>query len=157
MCMKCNGWSDQEIREWYLEKIKIYGWVITFVGADEHEASFAYTIGLTRFHGHPELMVSGLDQADSQAALNQLGAEVGSGAWFTPGQVIRQSGRHRYQFVDLNDPGVLVEAQQMYASEAGLVPGLQIVYTDHYGRWPWDPRWPSGALNQPLFGVPAHR
>jgi hypothetical protein len=157
MCMRCNGWNEQEIHEWYLQKIKTYGWVITYVGADEQAASFAYTIGLTRFHGHPELMVSGLDQEAAQSLLNRLGGEVGSGAWFTPGQVIRQTGKHRCQFVALADPSRLVEAQEMYASEAGLVPGLQVVYTDHYGRWPWDPRWPDGQLAQPLFGMPAHR
>ena len=156
MCMKCNGWSDEEIHDWYLKRIRDHGWVVIFVAAEGTEAAFAYTIGLTRFHGHPEMLVSGMGRSASAVVLNQFGASVGSGAWFSPGQVVRQ-GTHRMQFVPVDDPTQLVEAQEMYASEAGLVPALQVVYTDHQGHWPWDKGWRDGQRAQPIFGTPAHR
>ena len=156
MCLKCNGWSDQEIHDWYLRTIRDNGWVVIFVEASGKDAAFAYTIGLTRFHGHPELLVSGMEQAASGSILNEFGAQVGSGAWFHPGQLLRQGGR-RLQFVPVDDPTQLVEAQAMYASEAGLVPALQVAYTDDRGHWPWHRGWRGGRRGQPMFGTPAHR
>jgi hypothetical protein len=155
--MKCAGWSDQEIRNWYLKMIQNHGWAVIAVAEGEAEAAFAYTIGLTRFHGHPELLISGMHASDAQAVLNELGAEVRRGTRFTAAHVLRQTGRHRLKFMKVNDPGRLIEAQKMYASQNGPVPALQVVYSDHDGHWPWDRAWRNGEKVQPLFGTPSRR
>jgi hypothetical protein len=153
MCLRCNGLTEEEILASRLQLIQTYGWSITYVAADEDEAAFAYTIGLTRFHGHPELLVSGLDQPSSGGLLNELGGQVRSGVRFEHGDLI-QEGQHRFQFVQVEDPRELIDAQETYASRAGLVPGLQVIYSDPRGHWPWEC---GGILSQPLFGTPPHR
>ena len=65
MCMKCDGWSDEEIHQWYLDTIDRQGWAVCAVGAGAATPPFAYTVGLTRFHDHPELVMSGVDGTTS--------------------------------------------------------------------------------------------
>jgi Domain of unknown function (DUF4262) len=155
--MRCKGWTENEIRDWYLQKIQTHGWAVVAVGADGDDAAFAYTLGLTRFHGHPELLVSGMNSRDAAVVLNEFGDLVGQGLRFAPGQLILRDDGHRFQLIPVDDPAQLVEAQELYSSENGPVPALQVVYSNHEGHWPWDRRWRGGHLAQPLFGAPAHR
>jgi hypothetical protein len=154
MCLHCNGWTDDEIRAKRLRDIETHGWSITYVEADDDEVAFAYTIGLTRYHGHPELLVSGLDPDLTVELLNGFGIEVRRGIRFSPGDLVQGQGLHRYQLAWIDDRSELVDAQQTYASEAGLVPGLQIIYSDRNGHWPWEC---GGTLAQPLFGTPLNQ
>jgi hypothetical protein len=151
MCMHCDGWTDEEIRAKRLRDIETHGWSITYVEADEEEVAFAYTVGLTRYHGHPELLVSGLDQRRTTEILNSFGAEVRRGSRFAQGDLVQGHGEKRFQFVWVEDRSELVDAQETYASDAGLVPALQIIYSDGNGHWPWEC---GGTLSQPLFGTP---
>jgi Domain of unknown function (DUF4262) len=154
MCMHCDGWTDEEIRAKRLHDIESHGWSITYVEADDEEVAFAYTIGLTRYHGHPELLVSGLDQSKTVTMLNSFGDEVRRGTRYSPGDLVNGHGRVRFQFAVVDDPRELVDAQETYASAVGLVPGLQIIYSDGNGHWPWEC---GGTLSQPLFGTPQHQ
>src|SRR4051794_32681973 len=171
MCTECDERCDEEIHNWYRKVIRDQGWVVIFVDAemftaedengdeiDGEVASLAYTVGLTRFHGHPELLISGMDCSAAQKLLNEFGRQIAGGNRFRPGQLVQARGKHRMQFLKVDDPTHLVEAQNMYASwEAGLVPALQIVYTDHAGRWPWAPGRRPGYSVHELFGRPAYR
>jgi Domain of unknown function (DUF4262) len=113
-------------------------------------------VGLTRFHGHPEL-VTGLDHRATGALLNGLGREVRAGRRLSAGEVQEGEGGRRYQFVQVADPRRLVHAQEMYADVAGPVPALQVVHSTGSGRWPWDRDYPGGRRAQPLHGRPLHR
>jgi hypothetical protein len=57
----------------------------------------------------------------------------------------------------VNDPSHLALAQEIFASSAGLVPGLQAVWSSDDGLWPWDPASPFDRIQQRLFGRPEHR
>jgi hypothetical protein len=158
MCLRCDGWSEREVLDWYRDTIKTMGWAIVAVQAEGPEAGFAYTVGLTRFHGHSELLVTGLKQNEQGAVLNDLGRQVSEGAWFRAGELLRVEHGRTFQFIQVDDPNILAEAQTIYSSsETGLVPALQVVYTDRRGRWPWDTGWPAGQRMQPLLGTPVHR
>jgi len=158
MCMRCNGMSEETVMESYRQTIQTHGWVVIAVQGDGDEAAFAYTLGLTRFHGHPEMLVSGLDQSVAGVLLNDFGAEVRLGIDFVAGQRGFGLDQRRLQLVQVDEPAVLVEAQKLYASEAGLVPALQVVYTDAMGRWPWELSGRGGPRPaQSLFGRPIHR
>lgn len=141
------GWTDEEIRATRLRNIEAHGWSITYVEADD-EVAFAYTIGLTRYHGHPELLVSGLDQNKTFEMLNGFGDEVRRRTRYSQGDLVNGHGKGRFQLTVVDDPRELVDAQQTYASEVvGLVPGLQIIYSDGNGHWPWES---GGTLSQPF-------
>lgn len=155
MCLKCQGWTDEEIQQERLRTIERHGWAVTTVAGDGTATPFAYTIGMTRFHGHPELFVSGLAHAVAGSFLNGFAEQIRDGARFAGGTVVTKlGGQHRWQFVPVDDPTELVDAQETYASPAGPVPALQVIWSDHDGHWPWDPAWTLGQATQPLYGRP---
>ncbi|WP_158615067.1 DUF4262 domain-containing protein [Cellulomonas sp. PhB150] len=97
--------SEEEVREDLLAKIERFGWTLCSVEAGAGSLSFTYTIGLTRFHGHPELMVSGLDEFDAASVLNDLGERVRAGERFEHGQVVPYEGTaHRSLLVHVASP-----------------------------------------------------
>lgn len=157
MCAICQGQTPEEFRAVQREHINQFGWSIMAVEGDQVQAPFAYTVGLTRFHGHPELLVSGLDEFSSGPLLNALGEEVRAGRRHEAGQLVGLDDGRLLQFVRVNNPRRLLHAQDIYASEAGLVPALQVVHSTVEGLWPWQRGWPGGRGRQPLYGRPRHR
>ena len=155
MCLKCEGWTDEEIRQKSRRDIELHGWGYVHVeGGDA--GCFTYTVGLTRFHGHPELVVTGLGAYQATTLLGDLAGEIRCGFRLAAGDLLPEQccEVHRLQLVGVDDPRRLVQAQEIYASSAGLVPALQVVYTDDRGHWPWDRGWAGDPWAQPLFGLP---
>jgi hypothetical protein len=158
MCLKCEGWTDEEILQKSRDDIERHGWGYVHVqGGDA--ADFTYTVGLTRFHGHPELAVTGLGAYQATTLLDDLAGEVRCGFRLAAGDRLSEQccEAHRLQLVQVEDPRRLAQAQAIYASSAGLVPALQVVYTDDQGHWPWDRGWAGGPATQPLLGRPRPR
>lgn len=156
--MKCDGWSDEEILQHYADLIDQYGWAIVGVGGGRNTPPFAYTVGLTRYHDHPELIVSGMAGRDAAAMLNPLAEHVRDGHRYSVGDVIVSFTPHRHQLLRVNDPSRLVYAQEMYGVHgAQPVPALQVAWTNHDGLWPWDSRWAERRQAQELFGRPPRK
>ncbi|GAB3264899.1 DUF4262 domain-containing protein [Kineosporia babensis] len=155
MCLRCAGWSDAELLAKSRHDIEVHGWGFVHVEGGE-SAAFTYTVGLTRFHGHPELLVSGLEAEPAAGLLDDLAEDVQGGLRLAEGDRLGEEccPAHQLQLVEVEDPRRLAQAQQIYASSAGLVPALQVVYTDDRGRWPWEPAWAAGHWCQPVFGRP---
>ncbi|CAM3783174.1 DUF4262 domain-containing protein [Occultella aeris] len=138
MCLKCQGLTDAQIRAHYLALIEDHGWAICTVGAGPGSPPMAYTIGLTRYHGHPELVISGLAARDATPVLNDLGAEVRDGRRLSAGEVIGAGRPHPYQLIEVWRPRRLIWAHEIYGGpDRRVVPALQLVWADHDGRWPW--------------------
>jgi hypothetical protein len=157
MCLMCQGWTPAQLRDQQRRHIEEFGWSIVAVEKSPAQAAFAYTVGLTRFHGHPELLVTGLDERSAAGVLNHLGEQVRAGRRFAAGDLDRHEAGQMFQFIAVHNPRRLVEAQAMYAGPAGLVPALQVVYSTATGRWPWQRGCPGGRRAQPLYGRPVHR
>lgn len=155
MCLRCQGWSQVDVLDHYRALINEHGWAVVQVSG---LLGYAYTVGLTRYHGHPELLVSGMAPDDVPGYLNELGSAVAAGERFVAGDLREGPARHRRQFLAVEEPGELVIAQAIYG-QAAAVPGLQVVFSDHEGQWPWTPGWRgcAGEAVQPLFGTPLHR
>lgn len=155
MCLMCQGWTREQVRELYVEQIAEHGWTTVSVEGGRDRPPMTYTVGLTRFHDHPELVVSGLVPEDASPRLGELAAHVRDGHRYAAGDVITSFGPHRFRLLRVNDPRRLVFAQEIYGmGGARVVPGLQVVWSDHAGRWPWDPTWEHGGAQQQLFGRP---
>ncbi|MBT0767309.1 DUF4262 domain-containing protein [Kineosporia sp. J2-2] len=157
MCLKCEGWSDEEILESSRRAIELHGW--GYVHVEGGGPCFTYTVGLTRFHGHAELLVTGLDVGQATTLLDDLADQVRHGFRLVAGDLLVEGccDVHRLQLVQVSEPGRLAQAQEIYASSAGMVPGLQVVYTEACGHWPWEHDGPESQWRQPLFGRPRHR
>ncbi|MDQ1286667.1 MAG: hypothetical protein QG622_232 [Actinomycetota bacterium] len=150
------GQSRGERFDWYVRTIYGLGWAVAHAEGAGRAAGYSHTVGLTRFHGHPELLVSGLEPDDAGRLLGELAASVRAGAWLDAGVMFGADTGHTLQLADVADPQLMADAQLVYASEAGFVPGLQVIWSDQSGNWPWDPSWLGTDQDQPLFGHPLH-
>lgn len=156
MCGRCVGQSMGERFDWYVRTIYGVGWAVAHVRGERRAAGYSHTVGLTRFHGHPEVLVSGLEPGDATRLLGEIAESVRSGVWLSAGIMFGADTGHTLQLADIADPQRMADAQLVYASEAGPVRGLQVIWSDQSGRWPWDPGWLGTDHDQPLFGQPLH-
>jgi hypothetical protein len=137
------------------DTIARHGWAIQGVLGCDGAPPYAYTIGLSEFDGHPELMVTGLQPPAAATLLNALGDQVRAG--------IRL--RDRRQCVDLPvwprlalleiDPAasedLMLFANERYQRPDGPpVTGLQVVWSDPGGVLPWEPGWSLPDETQPI-------
>ncbi|WP_345214515.1 DUF4262 domain-containing protein [Georgenia halophila] len=144
------SWEEIEVRQRAL--IEEHGWMVQTVEPEPDTVPFAYTVGLTRYHDHPELLVSGLPAEVAGPVLNQMGRQVREGERFTAGDVLVKDGTELFfVLLPVEDPYEMVTAQEIYNDDgARPVPGLQMVWSDAYGRLPWEEQW-LGGWPQELF------
>ncbi len=133
------------------------GWAVTAVlpTPEDPGAPFAYTVGLTA-HGHPELIIAGLDPLIAQALLNDLAGRVyDTAARFTHGQRVSDllAG---YDAAILDGPSTEdLQPGTAYARYGrDRVRLQQIVWPDKDARFPWDSGYAYPPHVQPLIGGP---
>jgi hypothetical protein len=163
----CAGWSASrgdlgaawtrrdDLEETIRETVARVGWFVIGVGSDDDGPGFAYTIGLHRSYGHPELIIVGLRVDVMHALLNVCGERIKAGETLPLDA----------PFSDvLDDYDVLlrpVREPQSYREHVGYAlwfnggpafPLLQLVWPDKDGRFPGDPdAWSGLATQQPLL------
>jgi len=79
MCLLCDGYSEEDVMQHIDLAIRVHGWQLTQVEAEDRP--WTYTIGLLETYGHPELLVADVrlgDAADLLRALVPLIAHHGS-------------------------------------------------------------------------------
>ncbi len=65
MCLRCDGYSEEQVMLAIDLTVRTHGWQLTQV---EDERPFSYTVGLLQTFGHPELVVVDM-KLDSAADL----------------------------------------------------------------------------------------
>jgi hypothetical protein len=71
MCLRCAGWSDDQIARRYARLIAEHGWTAVAVDAG---VPWTYTMGLRWRHRHPELIVVGIDPLERPCSACSLAA-----------------------------------------------------------------------------------
>jgi hypothetical protein len=149
------GWPLDKVLQLYRSKIRRWGLTVAHVAPTEGIAQYSYTIGLTRLHDHPEILLSGQPPKVAAVQLAFLAMNAREGQRFRAGMLCPGHGpKGRVQFAQVTDPTQLSHAQQIYGRASAPVPAIQAIWTDVEGRWPWSPGWPSAEAAQPLFGTP---
>lgn len=128
-----------------------YGWHVTGVLDKE---PFAYTVGLTRFEDHPELVMTSLDPRQAQGLLNLLGQQVQAGHRLRPGLLhAEQSPIQDFDCwlipVDDWESHPLAVAHAIYSRR---ITALQVVWPDASGLFPWQEGYNHIGCPQPLLG-----
>jgi hypothetical protein len=123
-------------------------WRLTYVEPDAGTPSFAYTIGLWS-HGHPELVVFGLDPALSGPLLNVIADQILAGRRLADGDRLDIEGWPLSVFELPNAEEVVLWAARFYG---GVVSAVQLVYPDRHGSWPWEPDCHLHPAAQPMPG-----
>lgn len=136
--------------------IERFGLTVMLVEGDEETPSFAYSIGLFRNYGHPEIIVFGLDFEVMSSIVNEVGEQVKTGKHYETEKIY---------FGLIEKYGCVFEpvAERHYAEYFGYAnwfykgtdfPALQCVWPDKAGLYPWhedfNPEWLAA---QPLLGT----
>ncbi|MFN7972993.1 MAG: DUF4262 domain-containing protein [Acidobacteriota bacterium] len=140
-----------------LDHIAEYGCHVTHVLEEGDLPPFAYSVGITRSSGAPELIVIGLKQPMAHFVVNEYNTRVRAGERFEPGQ--RASG-----FLGGFDVEFRRVDRSHYREHLGwalwLHQGidfetLQLVYPNTSGVWPWEAESDDWfRARQPLLDTP---
>ncbi len=152
MCEMCDGQSADDFMADVVDDIRRVGWAIIAVEDEQGRHLHTYTAGLTRYHGHPELIFSGADFHTAHHVLDVLADGVRAGRRFEAGQVLAPEEAGRACVLARVDGTRLPLAQRLYGSPATTVTALQVVWSDAGGRWPWE-ICDHHRDGQQLFGV----
>jgi len=130
--------GEEFIRHWVEE----LGWAIQIVeeGASDAEPPFAYTVGLTKSFGHPELIVVGQKPALMKFMLNECAERVKSGARLKAGtrlDGVIEGFEVEVRAVEPQLLRFLGYARWFYGGTH--FQALQVVWPDFEGRFPGDP------------------
>jgi Domain of unknown function (DUF4262) len=156
MCWMCDhpGSTVADYLDVIRGKIRGWGWTVQYV--EDDRVPYAYTIGLTR-HGLPELLMTGISPRRALRLLGGIADSAAEVVWDvdtpTPGARLTLPGPTLIEAVEVEHPDVHMNAAiAIYGSK---VRGLQLVWADWRGRWPWSPSFNNGRGTQPVLGVRA--
>jgi Domain of unknown function (DUF4262) len=151
MCKRC---ADPEMTaEQYLthltDLIRRHGWAVQGIERERHRPPWAYTVGLTAC-GMSELLVTGMPLPRAAALLNAVAAHAVHAEPPTSGEQVALVGGPVVEFVGIAHPEVhLLRGVDLYGP---VVRGMQVVWADDRGRWPWDVGFRSSRGGQPVLG-----
>ena len=141
-----------------------FGWHVQFVSpaSSAGRPPWAYTIGVHRTFGHPELAIAGVAMTEAHTTLNGLVRQVQAGIRVRPAQV----------YPELFADGIGVRFfeidRRWYEACFGRAidfyggtdfPMLQGVWSDTAGRFPWDAGYDPALVDRQffLFGPEAYQ
>ena len=122
-----------------LADIDRFGWCVMKI-ANDKGPDFAYSVGIFRTLGHPEILMFGLPPATMHRLINDVGNRVRAGARYVAGQ-------RTDEFLEGYDVTFRAVPPFQYAGHLGWAtwfydgedfPALQMVYPDRDRRWPWE-------------------
>jgi Domain of unknown function (DUF4262) len=140
-----------------ISDVEEFGWQVALIPEDDEGPAFAFSVGLFKNFGHPEVIIFGLVIEALHGIINLIGEEVRQGRRFAEGEVA--SG-----IIEGFDVGFREVAPEHYAEYLGTAswyykginyPALQFVWPDKQGRFPWDDGLPESLrARQPLLAGP---
>ena len=139
------------------DDIAEFGWHVIMVPADDEGPSFAYSIGLFRTYGHPEVIVFGLPLATMHSILNTIGEEVRRGRRFDAGdrsdEILEGQPVAFGAIAAAHYDEYLGQAIRHYGG--AVFPAIQCFWPTPAGLWPWQEGCPTGYVAaQPLLQPP---
>jgi hypothetical protein len=143
----------------FLDIIERHHWHVMLVSADEEGPGFAYSTGIYRLTGMPELIVFGLARDVAHFVVNEYGNRVRAGENLSPGEFYDDFLEgHPVTFIQTDSP----DRDREYTTwtswfyDRKPFPVLQLVYPDsRSGAFPWQPGYREEWRDlQPLLGSP---
>jgi len=142
--------AEKEIRRIVQE----YGWYVALFEADTATPAFAYTIGLWKNYGHPEIISFGLSVQTMGKILNLVGEKVKSGR-----PLLKNSNdfdileKSPVRFMEVH-PGNIPDwfGYCQWFNDYKEFPALQLFWPDKSGEFPWEHAYDQNlAFSQPLL------
>jgi hypothetical protein len=137
-----------------ISDVEDHGWHVAIIAEDDEGPGFAFSIGLYRNFGHPEIVIFGLGIETMHAMINLIGEEVREGRRFGVGESV--SGI--IEGFDVQFREVALEYYSEYLGTASWFykgenyPVLQCVWPDKRNRFPWNEDFPDWLRSrQPIL------
>ena len=133
-----------------IEDVEKFGWHVGLFEPTENEPSFAYTIGLWKTYGHPEIISYGMTTKTLHEILNNAGEKVKEGNTLTIDQEdmdIFETVPAQFITVDKNRISDYF-GYCMWFNDYKDFPALQLVWTDRHGQFPWHPEFEKEFYNR---------
>lgn len=151
---KDHAQHDQEAEQRIIHDVEKYGCHISILEPDNYLPGFAYTIGLYKTFGHPEIICFGLPAKSMQALLNDACGRIREGLTLTPGKLYKEFLEdYNVLFLEVNKA-----SYRDYVGYAGWFNGnfdfplLQLVWPDKQRLFPWEENFnPDWKFIQPLL------
>jgi hypothetical protein len=134
------GVTEDDVEKKLVSDIEEFGWHVIKIAEDDEGPAFAYSIGLFKTFGHPEIIVFGLDVDLMHRMINLIGEEVRHGRRFADEEAasgVLEGYDVRFKYV----------ARRHYHEHVGYArwfykgddfPLLQCLWPDKKGRFPTD-------------------
>lgn len=154
MCWQCEnpGATTADYLEFVRSLINRHSWAVQAVEGTRVGPPWSYTVGLTAF-GAPELVVTGMSHARAAALLNEAAEHVMHSEAPPAGDRVTFPDGPRVEFVEVtNADAHLSTAIALFGPVAR---GLQIVWADDRGHWPWQLGFRGTRGGQPVLGIRA--
>lgn len=154
MCWMCDhpGSTVDDYLGLIRGKIRKRGWTVQYV--EDDRIPYAYTIGLTG-HDLPELLMTGISPLRALELLGGMADAAAQVEWDVdfpdPGVRLTLPGPTLIEVVEVEHPDAHMNAA--IGIYGGEVRGLQLVWADWRGRWPWSSGFNNGRGTQPVLGV----
>jgi hypothetical protein len=133
-----------------IHDVNTHGWHVMKIMSERDDPGWAFTIGLFRTFGHPEVVIFGLESGVMHTILNSVGELIRSGATFCDGSETEEVlERYRCKFRSVDRfwyLHVLGYATWFYGGSD--FPTLQLHWPDKLHRYPWDPSFETDLLSQ---------
>jgi hypothetical protein len=152
MCSQCD--DPDEITDEDLDElrttVRTHLWAVKCV--ESARRPYAYTLGLHEL-GLPELLATGVVTERALALMDYFAPEAILNGTPSPGDRIVLTDTAMFEAVEVDHPDAHMElAVKLYGPNLRAV---QLVWTDDYGRWPWDAAFDFFGMKQPVLGIRA--
>lgn len=131
------------------------GFAVVTVPEKGDTPDYAYSVGLFRTYGHPEIIVLGLPPATLEEIVETLAESVGEGHQFTDSSRsadVLEGYDVLFRSVSSRSLAKYFSAAIEYYGES-LFPAVQCIWPDRAGRYPGEPRTrPGFSKVQPILG-----
>lgn len=147
--------GDDADEQRVIDDVREYGWHVVGIEADESGPAFAYSVGLQHTFDHPEIIVFGLNDAETMMhIINTIGEAVRNGSvfqdWHESDQILNGYSCLFRTIPAKAYPDYLGYANWYYRPSPFAV--LQCFWPDKQHRFPWDPEChPSVQQRQPIL------
>lgn len=158
MCEMCDGKSGEQVRREFLGRIAKHDYTMVSVEAERARdgswvaPGFVYSVGLWGFHRAPELIVVGAPARNGAGLVEKYAEWVKAGRRFYPGAY-----PHFIEGVPVVlEPVAPALFREWFARAFDFYPqgefrALQLLWPDRQGAWPWEPRWQTQVVPQPVL------
>ncbi|MFG3589474.1 DUF4262 domain-containing protein [Streptomyces sp. NPDC047990] len=150
-CVVCQDINDLDFRtQSTVDTIRLHGWQVMMIPADDLGPGWAYTIGLWHQHRIPELAMFGLDTSRMQTLLNDLARRAVEGQPLEVDQEVLDIANVPFtlQSVDYRWYETFFGAAIGYYRKPPF-PFLQALWPNRDGAFPWQPGGADLLEHQP--------